>query len=111
MVDGQVSVMRLCDRKNLFLIGSKIAPSDFHGRGVDIIDIWGPASLISKHASAYGKAILRTEISGGVKLPAEATNLCSSDGIRMFHKHRTRLLAAPSKIARVTSQYLRLPSS
>ena len=68
MLAGPVFVFQLVSARPGYT-GSQTSPNspvDFRGRGVDLIDTWGPGLFISESGAPYGCRLHAIEIGGGV---------------------------------------------
>ena len=73
MVGGPVFVFRLMSASNNSMEhqSSPGETVDFRGRGVDLLDTWGPGLVISETGAPYGQEVHAIEIGGGVIRPVD----------------------------------------
>ena len=61
------------------------APVDFRGRGVDLVETWGPGLFISEAGAPYGCRLYAIEIGGGVIRPVRSGSTNHNPTRPMFH--------------------------
>ena len=78
-------MIELYPKGSSYIVIPNWTASDFRGCGIDIIDTWGPGTLISKRESAYGQQVYAIELAGGVIAPSGARIANVNEGVPSFH--------------------------
>ena len=87
MIGGSVFVFQLVSAMTASSASQTLpnAPVDFRGRGVDLVETWGPGLFISEAGAPYGCRLYAIEIGGGVIRPVRSGSTSHNPIKPMFH--------------------------